>query len=488
MLISKLKIDGYNANLGDFHVSGLASDSREVKAGDVFFAISGSADDGEKYIPSAIEKGAKAIIVSTSSSLSQEDFGEVLLIKTSNVRMALSKSAAIFYDKQPSNIVAVTGTDGKTSTASFVRQLWEAKGIKAASIGTLGIESNSADVNKFSSTGHTTPDTISFHKMLTCLEAEGVKNLVFEASSHGLDQYRLHGAHVKAAGFTNIHRDHLDYHKTEEEYFKAKLKLFSEVLISGGMAAVNVDDKRATEIKEVCARRNIKFIGYGKNENANLRILELKPVSSGLDVKIEYKGKVHQLHYNLVGDFNVYNALCAVVIAAIDEDGVEAMLESSKNLKPVKGRMELASTHNQAAIYVDYAHTPNALETALKALRHHCEARLFVLFGCGGDRDAGKRPEMGKIASNLADVVIVTDDNPRSETPSEIRKQILDKAANAIEVEDRRKALEKAISMLSKGDILLVAGKGHENYQIIGKEVLHFDDVEEIKKISEMYS
>jgi UDP-N-acetylmuramoyl-L-alanyl-D-glutamate--2,6-diaminopimelate ligase len=392
--------------------------------------------------------------------------------------------AAQFYGRQPETIVAVTGTNGKSSTVHFVRQIWEVLGHRAASLGTLGIEG--AGVKRAGSM--TTPDPVTLHAELATLAQEGITHLAMEASSHGLDQYRLDGVRVKAAGFTNLSRDHLDYHKDMEGYRAAKARLFAEILEPGGTAVLNADVPEYEALKHLCEERGVRVIGYGRAAGGSgLHLVSLEPLPNGQAIEVEIEGVTEKFTLPLIGEFQAMNALCALglVIAEHPDDAayIHEAVKALEALKPAPGRLQPVSGHpSGAAVYVDYAHTPDALSHALGALRPHTAGRLVCLFGCGGDRDHGKRPLMGDVAVKLADRVIVTDDNPRSEDPASIRREILGGAPGALEIEGRAKAIQVALEGLDAGDVLLIAGKGHERGQIFADRTEPFDDVEEAEK------
>jgi UDP-N-acetylmuramoyl-L-alanyl-D-glutamate--2,6-diaminopimelate ligase len=397
------------------------------------------------------------------------------VIEDENPRLRLASLAARFYGRQPATVAAVTGTNGKTSTVQFARQLWALLGHKAASLGTLGITAPGMD--RYGSL--TTPDTVSLHRALAELADAGIDHLAMEASSHGLDQYRLDGVKVAAAGFTNLSRDHLDYHGSMEVYLAAKAMLFDRVLPPGGAAVLNADTPEFTPLSELCARRGHRLIGYGAQAK-ELVLLDLLPLPHGQRLKLEVFGRVHDIRLPLAGRFQCMNALCAlglVIGGGADADDATAALEK---LGGVHGRLELVANHPSGApVYVDYAHTPDALETVLRALRPHAERKLVVVFGCGGDRDRGKRPVMGELASRLADRAIVTDDNPRTEVAAAIRREVLAGCPpDAEEIGDRGEAIRAAVRDLGEGDVLVIAGKGHEQGQTVGTEVLPFDDAE----------
>lgn len=464
-------------SLAGLEITGITSDSTKVKYGFIFVALKGEKIDGAKFIPHAKQNGAVVIVKDEGSEIRD---GE---IEVKSPRLALAKMAAAFYGKQPKNIVAVTGTDGKTSTADFFRQFMFLAGEKSASVGTIGVISGEGK-SLYEGT-LTTPDSVALHKMLAELSDGGVNYLAMEASSHGLSQYRLDGVNLKAAAFTNIARDHLDYHKTEEAYFIAKSRLFSELLPEGKTAVLNQDDTRFSALKNICEKRKHKIIGFGRN-GAEFTINSITPNQHGQGVSLTLFGKKYEADVPLVGEFQVMNILAALGLAVGCGVDLEKLLGCISKLKGVSGRLEqVVATKNGAAVFIDYAHTPLALENILKTLRPHSKNKLHVVFGCGGDRDAGKRPLMGKIVSEYADYAIITDDNPRSENPAVIRAAIMAGCSDKIlckEVADRAKAIYLAIEQLKAGDVLVIAGKGHEKMQIIGDKNLPFDDAEVARK------
>ena len=456
---------------------GIAADSREVKPGFLFAALAGSKTDGAKFIADAVTRGAVAVMGAPDIAVQVSALG-VDFIPAANPRRRLSQMAAEFYGAQPSTVAAVTGTNGKTSVASFVRQIWAFEGKPAASLGTIGIDSPSGHV----SLGHTTPDPVRLHAELARLKKEGVDHLAMEASSHGLDQYRLDGVNVSVAGFTNITRDHLDYHSSFENYLAAKLRLFKDLVVEGGSAVVNVDADHAQDFAAAAQARRLKLLTVGVN-GETLRLIEQKPSARGQDIAVLYQGRQQNIALPLAGMFQASNALVAAGLVLALGDPAEKVFAALETLKGAPGRLELvARTRAQAAIYVDYAHTPDAIETVLRAMRPHVKGRLHILFGCGGDRDRGKRPLMAQAAARLADSVIVTDDNPRSEDPAAIRREVLKGAPTAREIPGRAEAIREAVAALGAGDALVIAGKGHEDYQIIGSETHHFSDREEAVK------
>lgn len=464
----------------DMPIAGITSDSRQVKDNYLFAALPGAKVDGSKFIEDAVHHGAKIILAKEGVQLS-ENVEDVILINDPNPRQAFAKLVAKFYKLQPENIVAVTGTSGKTSTVSFVQQLWHLSGTeKCASLGTLGLRA--PGMRRYGSL--TTPDTQSLHAEIADLAAVGINHLAMEASSHGLDQYRLDGVRVRSAAYTNLSRDHLDYHADMDSYFQAKSRLFSEVMQANGTAVINADDEYADRLIEICKKAGHEITSYGsKGDNIKLLTRELKP--DGQDISFSVNGKTYEVTLPLVGEFQVMNALCALGLVLSLDDNADKYVPLLAELRGVPGRLQFVSGHPKGAVYVDYAHKPAALETILKTLRPHTEGKLVCVFGCGGNRDAGKRPIMGKIAGDLADVVVVTDDNPRYEDAAEIRKQIMEAVPSATEIADRSEAIHTAVKNLNEGDVLVVAGKGHEQGQIIGETVHIFDDVEEVKKAIE---
>ncbi len=459
----------------DVEIAGLTADSRAVAPGFLFAALVGTKADGRAFVPAAITAGAAAILAPEGSRFDLPD--GVALVTDPNPRRRLALLAAAFHASQPETMVAVTGTNGKTSTAMFYRQIMAALGEKAAAIGTLGIVAEGWD----NAGGLTTPDPSALHANLARLAAFGITHACMEASSHGLDQYRLDGVRLKAAAFTNLTRDHLDYHGDMFAYGGAKLRLFTELLPEGGTAVLNMDSEAAPRFAAACAQRGVTVLGYGK-AGAELRLIDSLPTASGQDLRLEVRGRAVTVRLPLAGLFQAYNALAALGLAlATGADGDKA-LAALESLDGVPGRLQkVAERANGAAIYVDYAHTPDALETVLIALKPHAARRLVAVFGCGGDRDPGKRPQMGAIACRLADAMIVTDDNPRSEDPAAIRRAVLGACCGAIEIGDRREAIRTAVTGLQAGDLLVIAGKGHETGQIVGATVHHFDDSEEAR-------
>ncbi len=450
-------------------VTGLAVDSRAVKPGDVFFALSGTKADGARFIDQAIAAGAVAIV---SDHLPQAD-SRAVFVASSNPRHSLALAAAKFYPRQPQVIAAVTGTSGKTSVAAFTRQIWEGLGHQAASIGTIGLISSKRTVYG----SLTTPDPIALHRSLDEIAGDGVTHLALEASSHGLDQHRLDGVRVTAGAFTNLSRDHMDYHPTVEHYLGAKLRLFSELVVDGGPAVIAADHEHSAAVIAAARARGLNIMTVGRNGDA-IKLNDAAIDGFAQIISLEHQGRKYRLRLPLVGEFQIENALVAAGLAIGTGGEADKVFAALENLEGAKGRLELVGARNGAPVFVDYAHKPDALAKALEALRPYAKRKLVVVFGAGGDRDAGKRPLMGAIASQGADTVIVTDDNPRSENPSAIRAAILSEAKNAREIGDRAQAIRTAVAQLQPGDALLIAGKGHETGQIIGDKVLPFSDHE----------
>ncbi len=461
-------------SLLDREIAGLTSDSRKVAPGYVFAALPGSKADGRAYIADALAKGAAAVLADADTA------GPGPFVRDRNPRRRLALMAARFYQRQPATVVAVTGTSGKTSTASYCQQIWDKLGLKSASIGTLGIRG--AGVDRYGAL--TTPDPVALHADLAALAKAGVTHLAMEASSHGLDQFRLDGVTLSAAGFTNLARDHLDYHATIESYRAAKTRLFGELLPGGAGAVLNADSPEFPALRTVCAQRGQVLLPYGRaTPAAGLQLLDVEPQPGRLLLSFRYRDTAYRADLALAGTFQAWNVLCALglVLAAGAPPGEAAAALGA--LVGAPGRMELATRHpNGAPIYVDYAHKPDALEAVLTEVRPQVKGKLAVVFGCGGDRDRGKRPIMGEIAARLADRVYVTDDNPRSEQPAAIRREILAAARGAVEIGDRAEAIAAAVAALAPGDVLVIAGKGHEQGQIVGDKTLPFDDIAVARK------
>ncbi len=452
-------------------VTGISADSRTIKPGNVFAAVPGTKADGQAFVPQAIAAGAVAVMAEGAVAAPEG----IAVVTVPNLRRALALSAANLYPRQPATIAAVTGTSGKTSVAAFTRQIWEALGEQAASIGTVGVVSPAGEVYG----SLTTPDPVELHKTIDRLAYDGVTHLALEASSHGLQQHRLDGVRITVGGFTNLSRDHLDYHGTLESYLEAKLILFRQLIPAGGSAVIASGHSHTGQV--VAAARahgmNVFTVGRG-GTGLNLRESEVDGFSQTL--KIEHAGKSYRVRLPLVGEFQVENALVAAGFAITTGRDPARVLATLEGLQGAKGRLDLVGQKDGAPIFVDYAHKPDALAKALEALRPYVKRRLVVVFGAGGDRDQGKRPLMGAIAAEKADRVIVTDDNPRSEDPAAIRSAILAATRGAMEIGDRYAAIRLAVAELHAGDVLLVAGKGHETGQIVGKEILPFSDHEAV--------
>jgi UDP-N-acetylmuramoyl-L-alanyl-D-glutamate--2,6-diaminopimelate ligase len=459
---------------GAIDVSGLAMDSRVVRPGDLFFALAGARTDGARFIDAALAAGAVAVAGEhLPQGLSAPS------VTTANPRRALALAAARFFSRQPATIAAVTGTSGKTSVAAFTRQIWQRLGHASASIGTIGLVSPKRTIYG----SLTTPDPIALHRQLDEIARDGVTHLAFEASSHGLDQYRLDGVRVAAGGFTNLSRDHMDYHPDVAHYLNAKLRLFRDLVPPGGAAVISADHDCSAQVIEAARKRGLRLLTVGTNGDGRGEGIRL--VKAGIDgfaqkLTLEHRGKTISVRLPLVGGFQIENALVSAGLAIATGSDADAVFASLEHLEGAKGRLERVGERNDAPIFVDYAHKPDALAKALQALRPYAKRKLVVVFGAGGDRDAGKRPLMGAIASENADHVIVTDDNPRSEKPEAIRAAILGATKGASEIGDRAQAIRAAIEELQPGDALLIAGKGHETGQIIGDKILHFSDHEAV--------
>ena len=470
MKLADLQFD--NVRLGPdqarIEIAGIAADSRKVKPGFLFFAIAGAKADGAHFARAAAVAGAAAV---AAEQPPQGLPANIAFVPVKNARRALALAAAQFFPRQPGTIAAVTGTSGKTSVAVFTRQIWSHLGLQAASIGTIGVVSPRGE--QYGSL--TTPDPVELHRTLDRLAGEGVSHLALEASSHGLDQHRLDGVRIAAGAFTNLSRDHLDYHPTIEAYLAAKLRLFDELIAPDGTAVIDVDDCYAGRAVEAAKKRGLKIMTVGEHGD------DIKLVGGAIDgfaqvITIAHRGRTYKVKLPLVGSFQVQNAAVAaglVIATGAEPARVFAALE---NLTGAKGRLELAGAKNGAPIFIDYAHKPDALKKALEALRPYASGKLVVVFGAGGDRDAGKRPIMGRVAAENADRVIVTDDNPRTERPAAIRAAILAAAPGATEIGDRTQAIRTGIAALKAGDVLLIAGKGHETGQILADRTIDFSD------------
>ena len=472
------------ANGREVQITGLTVDSRNVKPGNLFAALPGATVHGGNFIAKAIELGASAVLTDAAGAQIAADVlsaSNVATIVAQDPRQTLAQTASLWFGAHPGTVVAVTGTNGKTSVSTFCRQIWEELGLFGVNLGTTGVEGAWTHPLK-----HTTPEPITLHRVMAEAVQHGVTHVAMEASSHGLDQRRLDGVVLAAAGFTNFTQDHLDYHETFEAYFEAKMGLFTRVLSEDGVAVVNLDDPKGPEVAEICTERGQEVIGVGRHPSARLRLTGQRFDATGQDLLFEWQGKAQQVRLGLIGGFQADNVLLAagLVIAAGAEPA--DVFDTLPHLGTVHGRMELAATReNGAAVFVDYAHTPDAVKTALTAMRPHVMGRIIAIVGAGGDRDTTKRPLMGAAAAQNADIVIVTDDNPRSEDPAKIRAAVMAGALDAggadhvTEIGDRAEAILRAVDMLRPGDALLVAGKGHETGQTVGDSVLPFDDVEQ---------
>jgi UDP-N-acetylmuramoyl-L-alanyl-D-glutamate--2,6-diaminopimelate ligase len=455
-------------------ISGISADSRAVRPGDLFAALPGTSVHGAAHAAAAVERGAVAILTDGEGLRLMGEAG-VPVILAEDARQTFARAAALWFGPHPETMVAVTGTNGKTSVASFCRQIWAAIGHRAVNLGTVGVEGAWSHPLR-----HTTPDPLTLHRVLAEAREAGVTHAAMEASSHGLDQRRLDGVWLAAAGFTNFTQDHLDYHGTFEAYFAAKAALFTRVLPEDGVAVVNLDDPKGAEVARLAAPREV--IGTGTHEAARLRLLAQRFDSEGQDLRFSWQGSVRQVRLSLMGGFQAQNVLVAAGLCIGAGEDPEAVFRALPSLQTVRGRMQHVATRgNGATVFVDYAHTPDAVETALRALRPHVMGRVVAIIGAGGDRDRTKRPLMGAAAAANADHVIVTDDNPRSEDPAEIRRAVLAGAGpGAEEVGDRAEAILRGVDALGPGDALLVCGKGHETGQVVGSTVHPFDDAEQV--------
>ncbi|MEO1330461.1 MAG: UDP-N-acetylmuramoyl-L-alanyl-D-glutamate--2,6-diaminopimelate ligase [Pseudomonadota bacterium] len=480
----------------DLRIASLAVDSRRSGPGALFAALRGVAQDGGAFTESAIAQGAVAVLCDLQSAvLARETLGawSVPFLVAENPRKALAEAAARFYRAQPSVTAAVTGTNGKTSVATFTRRIWAHLGRPAANFGTTGVFAENLPTGPLErGLSHTTPEPVSLHALLMELESLGVSHAAMEASSHGLAQHRLDGVRLAAAAFTNLTRDHYDYHRTPQEYAAAKLRLFAEALDADGVAVANADDPLFPAIEQIARARGIRLIGYGRDaDESGLKLVAQDAHLGGQTLRIAHGGRRHIVELSVVGQFQGWNALAAAGLALGTGETAEDAIGAIGALTGVPGRMELAARRaNGAGVFVDYAHTPDALRTALEALRAHTPGRLHVVFGAGGDRDPGKRPLMGRAAAESADRLVVTDDNPRSEDPGKIRVQVIAGAlqvaefsdrTGVAEVGDRAEAILRGVDGLEPGDALLIAGKGHESGQEVAGETLPFDDVEQAR-------
>ena len=455
----------------DEQVVGLTCDSREVKPGFVFAALPGTVTDGRKFIESALEKGASAIVSTGDMDL------PVPYLASAEPRVAYAQMAAKLYAGQPKTLVAMTGTNGKSSTVEFLRQIWAYAGKQAACFGTLGVQAPKG----YRPLTHTTPDAVALHKTLSELSSEGVTHAAMEASSHGLDQYRLDAVQITAAGFTNLTQDHFDYHADAENYFLAKARLFARLTPANAPVVINTNDEYGQRLVKMCEERGQDVMQVGWS-GQDIRIDEVMPRAASQMITLVVKGERHKIELPLAGEFQVLNAISALGLAMVT--GVEkgTALKALENLEGVAGRMERAGqTKDGAPIFVDFAHTEDGLDKLLRSVRPHTMGKIVVAFGCGGDRDPDKRPKMGKVAAKLADDVIVTDDNPRTEDAATVRKAVLKGCPDAAEIGDRAAAIREGIKRLAPQDCLVIAGMGHEQGQSVGTEVIPFSDVEQVK-------
>ncbi len=470
---------GLTAQSGrEARITGLAVDSRDVKPGFLFAALPGSRLHGAGFITYALRMGAAAVLTDAAGAALAADLlnaSPAALIVAEDPRQTLAFAAALWFGAQPETLVAVTGTSGKTSVASFTRQIWNLLGLAACNIGTMGVQGDFT-----APLAHTTPEPITLHRLLSQMQAAGIEHAAMEASSHGLDQRRLDAVRLKAAAFTNFSQDHLDYHADFESYFAAKAGLFSRVLPPEGVAVVNIDDPRGRQIRDIVRAQGQTMISIGRAAEADLRIEAQRYDATGQDLRFGYGGMAHLARLPLIGGFQAENVLAAAALVIASGSAADAVFKVLPGLRTVRGRMELAALRqNGAAVFVDYSHKPGALSSAIASLRPHVLGRIVVVFGAGGDRDRLKRPLMGQAAADHADVVIVTDDNPRSEDPAAIRAAVLAGCPEASEVADRAEAILRGVDALEPGDALLIAGKGHETGQIIGDAIYPFDDAEQ---------
>lgn len=468
MLLSTL-IGDAAGDSGSARVTGFAIDHRKVAEGTVFGAFRGAKFNGEDFIADAIAAGAVAIVARPEAKVEG-----AVHITDANPRFAFAKIAARFFGPFPAHVAAVTGTNGKTSTAELSRQLWRMAGHSAASIGTLGVTTADEQVR----TGLTTPDIVTFLSNMSGLAREGVSHAIFEASSHGLDQYRIAGVPVGVVAFTNLSRDHLDYHGDMDSYFEAKMRLFDEVATETATAVIWADDEWSDKAIARAKERDLNLITVGE-QGKGIRLVSRLPTQLGQDIEIEVQAQTYKVKLPLIGAYQAANALTAAGVVIASGEDVEGVISNLARVQTVRGRLERAAiTRSGAPVYVDYAHTPDGLDAAIKALRPHTKGRLITVFGAGGDRDAGKRPLMGEVAQRLSDIAIITDDNPRSEDPASIRAAIREGAPDALDIGDRREAIAHAIKLAAADDIVMIAGKGHEQGQTIGDVTLPFDDVQ----------
>jgi UDP-N-acetylmuramoyl-L-alanyl-D-glutamate--2,6-diaminopimelate ligase len=459
-------------------IAHLTVDSRDVRDGTLFFALPGATVHGGEFIQYALRMGATAVLTDAQGAeIAAKELAEsdAALIIAEDPRGALAQTASLWFGAHPSTVIAVTGTNGKTSVSTFARQIWIEMEQKAVNLGTTGVEGAWTHPLK-----HTTPEPITLHRVLAQAKAEGITHVAMEASSHGLDQRRLDGVVLAAAGFTNFTQDHLDYHETFEAYFQAKMGLFTRVLPDDGVAVINIDDPTGDDVVRIAEERGLEIISVGRGQDARLKIVAQQFNATGQEVLFDWQRSRFKARLNLIGGFQADNVLLAAGLVIASGGDPEEVFDTLPYLTTVRGRMQHAATRkNGGSVFVDYAHTPDAIATALQAMRPHVMGKLIAIVGAGGDRDATKRSLMGQAASDHADLVFVTDDNPRSEDPATIRAAVMAGATDAIEVGDRAEAILRGVDALGPGDALLIAGKGHESGQIIGDDVLPFDDVEQ---------
>lgn len=471
------KIIGQNKISSDVEITGLALDSRKVRPGFLFAALPGAHESGEDYVHDALKRGAVAVLMGRTDA---KALGKAIFIHEDNPKQALAHIASRFFSPQPRIVTAVTGTNGKTSTVHFIRQIWEMLGHNAASIGTLGVVTSRSNI----STGLTSPDPILLHQTLQHLSGEGIEHVAIEASSHGLHQYRLDGVKITIAAFTNLTHDHLDYHGDEKNYFASKARLFSELLCQGGTAVINTAAPFGGAMLNIAQQRKLAVITVGESEGCHFRIISSHVRAQGQTLVFEYQGKLRELEFPVIGSFQFENLLVASACAIASGCPADDVFTAVPKLSPVPGRLEfIGVTPSGGKIYIDYAHTPDGLIKALTAIRLYTKNKLHIVFGCGGDRDKNKRPKMGSIAAKLADVIYVTDDNSRHEDPALIRNSIINACPNASEHPNRAEAIACSVRALKDGDVLIVTGKGTETGQIVHDQVLPFCDAQEIRKV-----
>ncbi|GIR62224.1 MAG: UDP-N-acetylmuramoyl-L-alanyl-D-glutamate--2,6-diaminopimelate ligase [Alphaproteobacteria bacterium] len=473
----KDKFENIEDHFKEIEINGISNNSKNIKKNFIFFAFTGNKTNGNLYINEARKNGATIII-------SQEKKGkDIIKLPNKDYSKIYSHLCSSFYNKKPKNIIAVTGTNGKTSVTDFCRQIWSFYGLKSASIGTLGIRDTSEKYYHKIRNNLTTLDSSELNKQLSKLYDKQISYVALEASSHGINQNRLDGINFNGAVFTNLSHDHLDYHKNMENYFNAKMKLFTEHLKDGTCVSINLDDQYGMELYNKIKTKNFKFVNFGFNEKCELKLIQIKKIEKIWQLEILYKNKLYKTDIGLVGHFQIYNALAAASICLGLGLKQDSIFKSLSYLQTVPGRMQIVNHPLcKATIIVDYAHTPNALENAILAVKKmNVSGKIYTLFGCGGERDHEKRSKMGEVAFKNSDFTIITDDNPRTEDPSLIRKSIINNNPIAIEIPGRDVAIKKAISFLKDDDVLIIAGKGHEQTQTIGIETLPFDDVSVVK-------